>query len=217
MSRRSRSVAQSGASTSYSLRARSPDTESKRQIFRAIFMRASVLSLLRLPLRHGDRLPVELRRIVFPRHDGMSQEVLVVAVREVVWPRVRAAALLAREPGDDHALRELEEVAELERLREVGVEDVTLVLDHDVLVALAQPLHDLALLQHLLLAPEDAEVLVHRLGELVADAPGPLALGTVEQRRQLALRVRLDRGRHVDGRVRERPLRRLASDPLPVC
>ena len=47
----------------------------------------------------------------------------------------------------------------------------------------------LALLLHLLLAAEDAEVHVHRLRELVADLPRPLALVAVEQRLQLALGV----------------------------
>ena len=37
-------------------------------------------------------------------------------------PCVRAAALLARDPAHDHALRELQQEAELERLRQVAVE-----------------------------------------------------------------------------------------------
>ena len=47
----------------------------------------------------------------------VPQEVLVVALGGVVRPRVSAPALLAGEPGDEHALRELEREAELERLR----------------------------------------------------------------------------------------------------
>ena len=96
-------------------------------------------------------------------------------------------------PDYDHALGELEQEAELERLRQVAVEDVALVFDHDPLEALAQAGDDLPLLLHLLLAPEDAEVVVHRLAELVADLPWPLALGAVEQRPQLPLGVGDDR------------------------
>ena len=70
---------------------------------------------------------------------------VVVALRIVVRARVRAAALLAREPRHDHALGELEQEAELERLREIAVEDLALVLDVDVAVALAQAGDDLAL------------------------------------------------------------------------
>ena len=125
----------------------------------------------------------------------MLEEVLVVAVGEVVRARVRAAALLAGEPADDHARGELEHEAELERLGQVAVEDLALVLDDDALVALAQALDDRPLLLHQLLAAEDAEVLVHRRRELVADPPGTLALGAVEQRLQVALGVGELRGR----------------------
>src|SRR5205085_9837167 len=75
---------------------------------------------------------------------------------------------------------------------------------------------DLALLLHLLLAPEDAEVLVHRLGELVADLPRALAVRTIEQLLQLALRVRLRGRRDLDRRVRQRPVRGVRSRTLPV-
>src|SRR5207248_5599601 len=131
------------------------------------------------PLRHRHRLPVELRSPVLPHDDRVPEEVLVVALGEVARARVGAAALLASDPADDHALGQLEQEAELERLREVVVEDLALVLDDDVLEALAQSGDDLALLLHLLLAPEDAEVLVHRFGQLVTDRPGALALVAV--------------------------------------
>ena len=101
--------------------------------------------------------------------------VLVVTLGIVVRPRVRAAALLPREAGDDHAVRKLEQEPELERLGQVVIEHVALVFDDYVLVALPEAGDDLRLLLHLLLAAEDAEVLVHRLGELVADPPRPLA------------------------------------------
>src|SRR5207244_1853944 len=97
--------------------------------------------------------------------------------------------LLPRNPRLDHARGKIEEVADLERLRQVAVEDVTLVLDDDALVALAQGLDDLHLLLHLLFAAEDAEVPVHGLREVVADRPRPLALRAAEQAPQLALGV----------------------------
>src|SRR5262245_66059794 len=79
---------------------------------------ASVLPLLRLPLRHRDRLPVQDRMITDPADDRVLHEVLVVALGIVVRPRVRAAALLALEARDEHASREIEQVPELDRLRQ---------------------------------------------------------------------------------------------------
>jgi hypothetical protein len=144
------------------------------------------------------------------------QVILVVPVGVVVRPGVRASALFARQAGDDHAFGQLEQEAELERLRQVGVEDLTLVVDDDALVALAELPHDVALGKHQLLAPEDAEVLVHRLGELVADLPWALAVAAVEQLLELALCVRLHRLRHCYGRVGHRPVRRMGADAFPV-
>src|SRR5262249_60363312 len=113
--------------------------------------------------------------------ERVAEEVLVVAFREIVRARVRASALLAGEAGDDHAVGELEQEAELQSLGEIGVEHLSPVVDDDPLVALSQAGDDLALELHLLLAPEHAEVLVHRGGEHVADLPGPLALLAAEQ------------------------------------
>ena len=113
----------------------------------------------------------------------MLEEVLVVAVREVVRPRVGASALRARDARGEHAVGDVEQVAELDRLGEVVVEDVALVVDDDAgLVALAQRGDDLDLPLHLLGPAEDAEVLEHRRAELVADRPRPLALRVREQR-----------------------------------
>src|SRR5437868_2988717 len=155
MSRQSSRVAHSGASISYSRNARSPLDESKRQIFSATFIGGPllVLPLLRLPFRHPHRFPLQLWRAVHEADDRVLEVVLVVAHRIVVGPRVGAAALLALDARDDHALGEVEEEAELDRLREVAVEDLALVLDQHVLVALAETGHDLALLLHLALAP----------------------------------------------------------------
>ena len=100
------------------------------------------------------------------------------------------------------------------RLREIAVEDVPFVLDGHALVALPQALDDLPLLAHLLLAAEDAEVLVHRRGELVPDRPWPFSLAAVEQLLQLTLGVSLDRRWHLDRRVGERPVGSVATDAL---
>src|SRR5438128_1936353 len=143
----------------------------------------------RLPSRDRDRLPVELRTTVGPPHDGVLEEVLVVTAGVVVRARVRAPAFFARNPRLDHARGEIEQVAELERLRQVAVENLSLVLDDYARVALTQRVHDLPLLLHLLFAAEDAEVPVHRLGELVADRPRPLSLRAVEQAPQLDIGV----------------------------
>src|SRR6266566_7361650 len=128
---------------------------------------------LGLPLGHGHGLPVDSRPAVDPADERVLQIPLVVAVGIVVRPRVRAPALLALDAARNHARGEVEQEAELERLREVVVEDVALVLDDDALVAFPEPFDDLPLLSHLLLAAEDTEVLVHRSGQLVADRPGP--------------------------------------------
>ena len=55
---------------------------------------------------------------------------------------MRAAALLAREARDEHAGGELEQEPELERLRQVVVEDLALVVDDDALVALTEVADD---------------------------------------------------------------------------
>src|SRR5205814_5264564 len=89
-----------------------------------------------------------------------------------------------------------------------------LVVDDDALEALTKAGDYLALLPHLVFPAEDAEVLVHRLGELVADRPRALALGSVEQAAEVALGVGLDRRGHLDRRVRECPLRGMSTGPL---
>src|SRR5207247_10802273 len=108
----------------------------------------SVLPFLGLPLRHRHRLPVQYRMISDPADDRVLHEVLVVALRIIVRTRVGAPALLALEARADHGGRAPPHVAELARLRQVVVEDLALVLDDDVLVALAQAADDPLLLLH---------------------------------------------------------------------
>ena len=101
-----------------------------------------------------------------------------------------ATTLLAGNPGLEHARRDVEQVAELDRLGEVAVEDVALVLDHDAtVVALAETLDHLHLRLHLLGAPEDTEVVEHRLAQLVTNRPRALAFGVREQSPDPGLRV----------------------------
>src|SRR5690348_9966868 len=102
---------------------------------------SSVLALLWLPLGHAHRLPRELRNAVDEADDRVLHEVLVVAHGVIVGARMRAAALLALDAGDDHALGEVEKEAELDRLRQVAVEDLALVLDERTPIAIAQPGH----------------------------------------------------------------------------
>ena len=94
---------------------------------------------------------------------------------------MRAAALLPREAGLDHARGELEEEAELERLRHVVVEERPLVVDDHVLVPLEQTRDERPLPPHLVFSPEDAEVLVHRPCHLVTDRMRAFAFGTPEE------------------------------------
>src|SRR5262245_53455480 len=146
---------------------------------------ASVRALRGLPVRDPDGCPVELRPAVDPADLRVPEEVLVVAVGVVVGARVGAAALLPLDPAEQHARGELEAAFELERLGQLAVEDVALVLDDDALVALEEPVDDRDLLLHLLLATEDAEVLEHRRAQVLADLPGPLAVAPLEECREL--------------------------------
>src|SRR5688572_10704888 len=97
---------------------------------------SSVLPFLGLPFGHAHGLPRDLRPAVCPRSERVLEEVLVVALGIIVRARVRTATLFAREPRLDHARGQLEQEPELERLREVVVEDPPFVLDDDALVAL---------------------------------------------------------------------------------
>src|SRR4029078_10403764 len=109
-------------------------------------------------------------------------EVLVVALGKVRRPRGSTARLLARDTCLKHARTEVEEIAELDRLGEVAVEDGALVLDHHApVVPPAELVDDPDLRLHLVRVAEDAEVLEHRLAELVADLPRPLAVRDAEK------------------------------------
>src|SRR6185295_19558661 len=98
---------------------------------------------LGLPLRDRDGLPVEFWTAILPSDERVPHVVLVVTVGIVVRACVSSTALLARETRDHHGRGQLEQEAELERLREVAVEDVALVLDEDPVIALAKPPDDL--------------------------------------------------------------------------
>src|SRR4051812_2164752 len=79
--------------------------------------RALVLALHRLVLREAHVGVRQFRLAFVPAADRVLHEVLVVADREVVRPRVRAAALLARDARLEHAAGEVDHVPELDRLR----------------------------------------------------------------------------------------------------
>src|SRR5439155_20452687 len=89
----------------------------------------------RLGLELGDRhrLVVEARRLAVLAHErqAVAQPSLVVALG-VVLARVRASSLPASKGGCHRCLRTLQQVAELERLAEIGVIAATLVLDMEV-------------------------------------------------------------------------------------
>ncbi len=114
---------------------------------------------------------------------------------------MRSPALLSGDSGDEHGVRDVKEKAELERLGQVVVEDRTLIVDENALVTLAERVDDFTLPLHLLRAAEDAEVFVHRQAKLVADPPRALAVRPIEQFRQLAPGIPLDRPRNLNRRV----------------
>src|SRR3979409_1547056 len=69
---------------------------------RSRWRRALVLALHRVVLRVAHVLVREFGAVADPARDRVLHEVLVVAVRVVVRPRVRAPALLARDPPLQH-------------------------------------------------------------------------------------------------------------------
>ena len=69
---------------------------------------------------------------------------------------------------------------------------------------------------HLLLAPEDAEVLVHRLARAGRGSATAAPLGAVEERLQLALGVASTDAGTSTVVFDERPLGRVTPDPLAV-
>lgn len=103
----------------------------------------------------------------------MLHVLLVVARREVV-AHVTAAALLAVARRHDDDLGDVEQEPELHRLEKIGVEPLALVVDVDVLVALAQFLDDVEDLTERLLGAEDLGLAVHLVLQLLAQHGDPL-------------------------------------------
>src|SRR3989442_1463316 len=101
-------------------RARRPHSQSGiRRAVRELLPR-SILPLLRLELRDGHRLELELnpfRRLI---RQGVFQPTRVVAFREV-FAGVRAAALLAGQRARDDGFPDLDHPPELEYLEQLGV------------------------------------------------------------------------------------------------
>src|SRR5690606_23883541 len=136
----------------------------------------SVDPLLRLELRDRHGLVAQLDAAVLR---AVGQRVLeplrVVAVREVL-AHVGAAALLALDAAQGGDLRKVEEVPQLPRLQQVGVESLPLVHRHHAAVALLQLAQLLAGLLHPLPVAEDADAVLHRVLHLLAEAGGGLAV-----------------------------------------
>ena len=88
-----------------------------------------------------------------------------------------AAALLAVARGDDDDLGDVEQEAELDRLEQIGVVALALVVDVDVLEALAQLLDDTQHVGEGLVGAEHLGVLVHLVLQLLAQHRDPLGAG----------------------------------------
>ena len=108
----------------------------------------------------------------------MHHVLLVVAVGEVV-AHVTAATFLAVARGIHRYLGEVEQEAQLDGLEEVGVVALTLVVNRDVLVALAQILDDVRLLFERVFGAEHLGVAVHALLEFLTDGGHPLGSAAV--------------------------------------
>src|SRR6185503_17828286 len=76
-----------------------------------------------LPLRRTYFSVRQPRCAIVPGRDRVLHEVLVVALGKVRRPRVSTARLLARDTCLKHAGAEVEQIAELDRLGQVAVED----------------------------------------------------------------------------------------------
>src|SRR3954452_403831 len=112
----------------------------------------------RFGLELGDRhrLVLESRRAKLGLvRKRVAQPVRVVAIREVL-PRVAAARLLARQRRVDRGLRAVEQVAQLTRLEQIGVEDPAAIVDAYARVAILQLGQALCHLDEALARPEDA-------------------------------------------------------------
>ena len=87
---------------------------------------------------------------------------------------MRAAAFLSGQRACHDRLGDFYQRAELKRLDQVGVEDLSMILQPHAGGADLQILDNLQCLPHGLLRPEDTEILAHNLPELVPDFPRTL-------------------------------------------
>src|SRR4051794_25375640 len=132
-----------------------------------------VSTLLGLPLRHGYRSVVDLRRVPSVDRDGDVLEPLVVVALRVVEPELGAARLLALERAHHDRLGAVEHVAELDRPQHVLVEDRAAVVDVGGAALLLEALDDLHRLGQPRLVAEHRALLVHHRAELVLDLGDP--------------------------------------------
>src|SRR3989304_831903 len=163
-----------------------------------------------LPLRDLHREGLEPRPLRRPEGHRVVEEVRVVPLREV-RPGLRAPRLLPAQGRGRAHLRELE------RPRELRVEERVLVPDAYLLEPSAQVPEDPRRGLEALAAPVDPDVLVHRVLHLLADARGALPAlplqEAVEAAGLLRLRHLRDRVRREARGLRERILRRVAGRP----
>src|SRR3954451_12646365 len=169
-----------------------------------------VSPLLGLPLRHGYRSVVDLRRVPSVDRDGDVLEPLVVVALRVVEPELGAAGLLALERAHDDGLGAVEHVAELDRAQDVLVEHRAAVVDVGLRRLLLEAADRLVRRGQALLVPEHRALLVHHRPELVldlGDAPAAaLAAEDVVDHAVLVGELRLGgrRHRHAGGALRGR-------------
>src|SRR5690554_1885224 len=134
MSLRTSSTRSLGSTSSWcsSQRGRLSTSGSKRLIRTVICMSLLVDAGLGLVLAQRHGLVADAQAAFVLVHQRVLEPVRVVALL-VVLARVRAARLGAVQGGVDEQLGVVEQEAELERLHELGVVDLALVLDPDAL------------------------------------------------------------------------------------
>src|SRR5262245_59695511 len=136
-----------------------------------------LLALAAVDARLGRRLGDRDRRVFQPRRPVVSavservlEVVLVIALLELVEPRVRAARFLALQRAVRDSLGDLEREAELDRAQPFGVEGAVAVVELEAArIALAQRGELAAGRLHALRIAVNADAGLHDLVHLVAD------------------------------------------------
>src|SRR4051794_20099335 len=140
-----------------------------------------VSPLLGLPLGHGYRSVVDLRRVPSVDRDGDVLEPLVVVALGEVEAELRAAGLPALERAHDDGLGAVEHVAQLDRAQDVLVEDGAAVVDVGRRRLLLETADRLVGRGEALLVAEHRALFVHHRAELVLDLGDPAAAALAAQ------------------------------------